>query len=79
MQNFWFLLLEFLRKKKILFINQDERVGGVNNYQAVVLEKQSSPLQTDLYLYPSVPFFFLRRPTLYRLTGCYTFFLSLGL
>ena len=29
MQNFWFLLLEFLRKK-ILFINQDERVGGVN-------------------------------------------------
>ena len=66
MQNFWFLLLEFLRKKNFFF-NQDERVGGVNKqirrscWRSKAVHCKLSP--SHLFLS------FLRRPRWPQVTG----------
>ena len=87
MQNFWFLFLKFLRKK-LLFFNQDEYVGGENEqirrscWRSKAVHCKLNSIFMQLFLS------FLRRPrwlqvtgpkTLCRLAGCYIFFLGLGL
>ena len=56
MQNLWFFLLKFLRN--FFFKSRRACWRSKQTDQVVMLEKQSSPLQTELYLYASVPFFF---------------------